>query len=63
MSYDAAANSIKCYDFAIAVKREILVRDGTLLPRLDNMDEVRWRDEGPVSPDQLDSIRQEAVAA
>jgi hypothetical protein len=52
---DASTDSYRSYD--LTSMRERAIRSKRIWPRLDNLDELRWMREGPVTTDQLDTVR------
>lgn len=56
--YDAADDSAKCYDLAIAVSREICIRNHSIQPRIGDKREQRWADEGHRERSELDTVRE-----
>ena len=56
MNYDPADNSRKCYDLALACLREVAVRRWEVEPIYDY--EHRWRAEGPVRNEDLESLKE-----
>lgn len=58
--YDAADDSRRSYDLGIAALREICIRKGQVAPSEDpelRERELRWAAEGPVSNNQLETVR------
>lgn len=55
--YDPDDNSRRCYELAIAAAREACIRRGTIKPDPSRPQEVRWAQEGSVSPDKLECVR------
>lgn len=56
-AYDPDDNSRRCYDLAIRAAREKCIRSGQILPDHSKPDEVRWADEGPRAPNELEAVR------
>lgn len=56
-AYDAALDSARCYDLAIAVAREKCVRAGSIQPATDRPWEARWAKEGRRPVQELDTVR------
>lgn len=54
--YDPEDNSRRCYDLAIKAAREACIRRGQIAPDPSRPEEVRWAQQGPVSPDRLATV-------
>lgn len=55
--YDAADNSARGYDLAVASLRELAIRRGQIRPSADRPDEQRWAAEGDRPIPDLDTVR------
>lgn len=60
---DKAIDGYRSYELAIEALRETCIRSGSIQPRSDRPDEVRWSREGYRGPAELDSVRHATVKA